>query len=237
MTCTTIQNRLGIQPIEITAGPQRFLFGAALAANEGMSRQFMQGNVAACEEEDVLYAVTVLDQLRPYFAPKLNFVDVQQHFYDGKTAFLVNGVWDNLTDGMTTNQQKIGYTAFPSNTGEKVVFQSSSAGYVVSNMLTPQQEEACIRFLKYMLSEEVQQRLVCETRQAPENPNLSEEWIKQEVPVLGNAIEVCNRAEIPISSFYLLLDSKQDQELTNALDKMAKGTDVSQELIDILTDN
>ena len=60
--------------------------------------------------------------------------------------------------------------------------------------------EACVRFLKYMLSEEVQTELALKTGQAPVNPQVSGEEILQEYPLLGKGLQAANRADVKIKT-------------------------------------
>lgn len=74
---------------------------------------------------------------------------------------------------------KIEYSALPSQSGKLTNLSSFTPGYLVCNTGTEKQKEACIRFLKYMLSESVQQRLLVDAGYIPSNPNVKVEELIQ----------------------------------------------------------
>lgn len=77
---------------------------------------------------------------------------------------------------------------FPGFSRETIAYANPATGYVISNDGSERQIDACVRFLKYMLSKDVQEQIVTKTHQAPSNPNISDTWIHEQVPVLADAV-------------------------------------------------
>ncbi len=95
--------------------------------------------------------------------------DRLQSFNVGHSAICVGGVW---TEQMLHRNLKSNYALFPSENGESVSFLSAGCGYIVGKTGDVRKEEACIRFLKYILSKSVQSRILKETGQIPSNPQM-----------------------------------------------------------------
>lgn len=88
-------------------------------------------------------------------------------------------VGDVSQEALMNHDIKIEYSALPSESGELINLSSFTPGYLVCNTGTEKQKEACIRFLKYMLSEPVQQRLLVDAGYIPSNPNIKVEELIQ----------------------------------------------------------
>ena len=130
--------------------------------------------------------------------------DVRRNFFDGKSAIYIDGVWANTELAETTTKQEIRYAAFPGFSGETIAYANPATGYVISNDGSERQIDACVRFLKYMLSKDVQEQIVTKTHQAPSNPNISDTWIHEQVPVLADAVQVCKQADLQILTLYAI---------------------------------
>ena len=96
------------------------------------------------------------------------------------------------------------YSAYPGLDGVTVSYVSLSEGYVISAMSSPKQQEASLDFLKYILSEEVQTRIMEETLQVPLNPAVKVEMIRDAHPLLGMAFGEAYKAQIQVSTVYSL---------------------------------
>ena len=134
--------------------------------------------------------------------------DVRRNFFDGKSAIYIDGVWANTELAETTTKQEIRYAAFPGFSGETIAYANPATGYVISNDGSERQIDACVRFLKYMLSKDVQEQIVTKTHQAPSNPNIPDTWIHEQVPVLADAVQVCKQADLQILTLYSVLPAK-----------------------------
>lgn len=98
-----------------------------------------------------------------------NYRDTLVAFNDRETAMYINGVW---AAPMISSNLDVGYAPLPTDDGKGVAAISSGVGYILGNTGDPEKTEASIRFLKYMLSEDVAKRILEETGQIPANPKL-----------------------------------------------------------------
>ncbi len=218
-------------------GQMELLLGARLAALDGDTRSFMQTKQGGLTRGDVEAAVADLQKAVDYSSGNISALDARQYFFEGKSAIYINGVWANTEMTQTSGAQNISYAAFPSSTGQSVAYCNPVPGYVIGNTGSAEQIEACVRLLKYMLSEEVQKRLVTETKQAPSNPNITLDWIHSQVPVLADAVTVCAGADVPILTLNAVLPAKDGAVLAECLEAMLLGKDRMKELISILAEN
>lgn len=105
-----------------------------------------------------------------------------------------------------------------------------SSGYLIAKHEDERKNEACIRFLKYILSEETQEKLAVESDQAPENPMLDSERLYEENPLLGKALEKANTADIQIIS----LSTEWGSQAANILNTFLNGNSIDLEKTEIL---
>ena len=164
-------------------------------------------------------------------------LDIRQNFFDGKSAIYIDGVWANTEFTETTTKQEIRYAAFPGLCGETIAYANPATGYVISSDGSQKQIDASIRFLKYMLSEDVQKQIVIKTHQAPSNPKISEPWIHEQVPILAEAMQVCQEADQQILTLYTVLPAKKSAQLEQSLEDLLRGKPVQQLIISIIADN
>ncbi|MEG0109575.1 MAG: extracellular solute-binding protein [Oscillospiraceae bacterium] len=226
-TANTDVSAIMMQPDQV-----RMLLGARLAGKANASRAFMVNGTLKCEKDDLLEAINDVKRASAYYTgTPLTVQDARKMFFDGKSAIYFNGVWANPNLGQTELGQKVKHAAYPSDTGESVAFVAPSSGFLLSSRCTDAQKNACIKFLKYMLSEEVQKRIVTETRQTPSNPLISTNWIKEKSPVLGSALEATNNADIKILSLYDVLTDKSNTEFDICAQELLQGEDVANQLI------
>ena len=162
--------------------------------------------------------------------------DVRRNFFDGKSAIYIDGVWANTELAETTTKQEIRYAAFPGFSGETIAYANPATGYVISSDGSERQIDACVRFLKYMLSKDVQEQIVTKTHQAPSNPNISDTWIHEQVPVLADAVQVCKQADLQILTLYSVLPAKSSAQLEQQLEELLRGKDVQRSVISIIAD-
>lgn len=134
--------------------------------------------------------------------------DVRYNFEQGHSAIYINGVWDSIQFEKCDIKDDINYATFPGYDGNTISFISASSGYVVSNDQNEEKINASIRFIKYMMSEEVQNRIALETKQAPQNPNLNTTLLENKIPLLGKALQVSQSAKIQIPSIETLWNVK-----------------------------
>ena len=90
------------------------------------------------------------------------------------------------------------YAAFPMNSGKTIASKSSCIGYIVGNTKDQDRIEASIKLVKYMLSDNVQNRLLEETGQVPINPKINIEEYRESMPRLYEAVNVVDNADMHI---------------------------------------
>lgn len=134
--------------------------------------------------------------------------NARQYFMEGSTAMYFNGVWESEIIQNSERSEEIAYANYPTNYGMELSYVSPSSGYVIYASPDKRENDAAIRFLKYMLSSEIQTRLATETGQAPSNPNVDNQVIAEEYPLLGNALETAHRAEIQLKTITSVWNSE-----------------------------
>ena len=231
-----ISPQTGAVPLQLQVSQMGFFLGARLAAVSADALNYMQKDSPVCHREDAELAVSELVNALSYDVRRGTALDIRQNFFDGKSAIYIDGVWANTEFTETTTKQEIRYAAFPGLCGETIAYANPATGYVISSDGSQKQIDASIRFLKYMLSEDVQKQIVIKTHQAPSNPKISEPWIHEQVPILAEAMQVCQEADQQILTLYTVLSAKKSAQLEQSLEDLLRGKPVQQLIISIITD-
>ena len=231
-----IAPQTGAVPLQLQVSQMGFFLGARLAAVSADALNYMQKDSPVCHREDAELAVSELVNALSYDVRRGTALDIRQNFFDGKSAIYIDGVWANTEFTETTTKQEIRYAAFPGLCGETIAYANPATGYVISSDGSQKQIDASIRFLKYMLSEDVQKQIVIKTHQAPSNPKISEPWIHEQVPILAEAMQVCQEADQQILTLYTVLPAKKSAQLEQSLEDLLRGKPVQQLIISIITD-
>ena len=232
-----IAPQTGAVPLQLQVSQMGFFLGARLAAVSADALNYMQKDSPVCHREDAELAVSELMNALSYDVRRGTALDIRQNFFDGKSAIYIDGVWANTEFTETTTKQEIRYAAFPGLCGETIAYANPATGYVISSDGSQKQIDASIRFLKYMLSEDVQKQIVIKTHQAPSNPKISEPWIHEQVPILAEAMQVCQEADQQILTLYTVLPAKKSAQLEQSLEDLLRGKPVQQLIISIIADN
>ena len=231
-----ISPQTGAVPLQLQVSQMGFFLGARLAAVSADALNYMQKDSPVCHREDAELAVSELVNALSYDVRRGTALDIRQNFFDGKSAIYIDGVWANTEFTETTTKQEIRYAAFPGLCGETIAYANPATGYVISSDGSQKQIDASIRFLKYMLSEDVQKQIVIKTHQAPSNPKISEPWIHEQVPILAEAMQVCQEADQQILTLYTVLPAKKSAQLDQSLEDLLRGNPVQQPIISIIAD-
>ena len=231
-----IAPQTGAVPLQMQVSQMGFFLGARLAGASEQALAFMQKEASVCRREDAELAVSELLRALSYDTQRGSTPDIRQNFFDGKSAICIDGVWANTEFDQTTTKQEIRYAAFPGFSGETIAYANPATGYVISNDGSERQIDACVRFLKYMLSKDVQEQIVTKTHQAPSNPNISDAWIHEQVPVLADAVQVCKQADLQILTLYSVLPAKSSAQLEQQLEELLRGKDVQRSVVSIIAD-
>lgn len=109
-------------------------------------------------------------------ADHYSYLDETSRFNSGKLALYINGVWAAY---MIDPNKNVSYALLP---GEGITTSCLSAGlgYVLGKTGDTDREQASVRFVEYMLSPQIQARILEETQQVPANPNIDlNKYIRQ----------------------------------------------------------
>lgn len=98
-----------------------------------------------------------------------NYRDTLASFNAGESAIYINGVWANF---MIDEEFQVAYAPFPSDDGSGIATKSACVGYILGNTGDEKRIDASVKFLKYMLSEDVAVKIMEKTGQMPSNPNV-----------------------------------------------------------------
>ena len=98
-----------------------------------------------------------------------HYLDTLSDFNKGESAVYINGVWANF---MIDNNLQVAYAPFPSDDGNGIATKSACVGYILGNTGDEKRIDASVKFLKYMLSEDVAVKIMEKTGQMPSNPNV-----------------------------------------------------------------
>ena len=112
-----------------------------------------------------------------YENAEYSYLDETRMFNEGKLAIYVNGVWGA---SMISENIDAEYALLPTNSEKTMSCESACLGYVLGKSGNESKEEASVQFLKYMLSRNVQIRILEETEQIPANRQVNLEAYKEE---------------------------------------------------------
>lgn len=160
--------------------------------------------------------------------------NARQYFIEGATAMYFNGVWESEVIQSCERSEEIAYANYPTNYGMLLSYVSPSSGYVVYKSPDQRENEASIRFLKYMLSPEIQTRIAMETGQAPSNPKVDNQVVAKKYPVLGNALEVAHSAGIQLKTITSVWNSEAIEIVAASIEKACQSDEELEKMIENL---
>ena len=112
------------------------------------------------------------------------YKDELRSFNVGHSAVYFGEVFEKRN---ITHNMKAGFKSFPISKRENDFSIFPNSGYIISNWGSKVQEEASIKFIKYMLSTEVQEKILTELYRLPSNPNINIELVKDKDIEVYNA--------------------------------------------------
>lgn len=203
--CETLENwslseGTGIKPHKVTSEGYLYFADHILADSEGGLNWSPQEHRLLVDEDKMEDVLKQLEEIYKYSASdEMNYTyrDETSLFNDGKLVIYINGVWGAP---MIREELKVKYALLPSASGTVISCESACMGYVLGKSNAAEKEEASIRFLKYMLSEEIQARILEETEQIPSNPQVSLERYSVEKPRMYQAATIVLNAERKIDT-------------------------------------
>ena len=185
------------------------------------------------KEEALFGTLDVLQNVHEHSVGKsgnYTYRDETSLFNDGKLAIYVNGVWGAA---MIAEDLDVAYALMPSG-GKSICCESAGAGYILGNTGDSKRQEASVRFLKYMLSEGVQKRILLETQQVPANPNIDITEYEDEMPRFCQAVATAQQAEIKIEVPGQLWTNQQTQVFSEYVFGVLNGEFNRQTFFDLL---
>lgn len=149
----------------------------------------------------------------------INFIHNLDNFQNGNAALYMNGVWAAGTFSSTKTAFKdIKHGLYPGN----VVLISAGGGLTISNKISDAKKELAMEFVKYMVSDEVQERIFKEVMAAPCNPNVDLEAV---------AADSTDAALLNLRDACLMAQSEDVREVPGGV---KWGTDISRVIDDAL---
>lgn len=171
-TCEKIKNLNGqTVPVILDANHMAYLMTTILADENPAELENIRNSKINVNSPAFDKMLEQLREISAYaaLAGNYNYRDTLASFNAGESAIYINGVWAN---SMIDSEIQVSYAPFPSNDGKGIATKSACVGYILGNTEDEERIEASIKFLKYMLSEEVAERILKETGQVPSNPNV-----------------------------------------------------------------
>lgn len=186
-------NGNNVQPVHLSSEGYLYFLNQILASLDPQA----MGNTIHLKPDTLFRALDILEQLHIYSVGRsgnYTYRDETSLFNAGQLAVYVNGVWGAA---MIDETLDVKYALLPGN-GTSICCESAGAGYVLGKTGDPERQEASVRFLKYMMSEKVQTRILLETQQVPANPNICIADYEKLMPRFSQAVETAQRAQVKI---------------------------------------
>lgn len=161
-----------ITPIVLDANHVSYLMAAILANENPKEMENAKNTIIQTGSPAYDKMLQKLKKIADYaiLAGDYDYRDTLSIFNEGESAIYINGVWAN---SMIDEGLNVAYAPFPSEDGKGIATMSACIGYILGNTGDEKRMEASVEFLKYMLSDEVAERIMEETGQVPSNPNVA----------------------------------------------------------------
>lgn len=212
-----------VQPLQPSAEACLYFMDHMLGDNAGKRQETIQSHQLVLEDEEFSKTIDCLKEIYSYSTSEnvdYSYRDETSLFNEGKLAIYVNGVWGA---SMISEEINAKYALLPTASSVSMSCESTCLGYVLGNSGNKEKEEAAVRFLKYILSEEAQTRILEETEQIPANPGVSLEDYKKIKPRLYQAAA-------------LVLDAEKRIELPDNLWTAAQKESFAENILKVLTE-
>lgn len=199
-----------VVPVILDANHIAYLMTALLANEDSTELENIRGSRTNTNTQAFDKMLEQLKRISYYavLAGNYNYRDTLASFNKKESAIYINGVWAN---SMIDESLDVSYAAFPSDDGKGIATRSACVGYILGNTGDEKRIEASVEFLKYMLSEEVGQRILEQTGQLPSNPNIA---ITEETAGrrMAQAVECVKNAGLTIETPENLWDLSKKKE-------------------------
>lgn len=230
----TEKQGLDILPLQPSGEGYLYFMDHILADFGDNTSSGIRGHKITAGKENLEYVVNQLRQIYQFSTSEsegYTYLDETSLFNEGKVAVYVNGVWGAP---MISDNISAGYALLPSVSGTSISCESACLGYVLGNSGNEDREDASIRFLKYMLSEPVQTRIVRETEQIPVNPQIELEDYADEKPRMYQAASLVMNADRKIDVPDNLWTASQKTIFTGNILDVLSGKQSEQEFVEKL---
>lgn len=218
-----------VQPMHLSAEGYLYFADHIMAS---MDTSILDGELPM--NADTLFCVLdTLENVHEHSVSKsgnYTYRDETSLFNEGKLAIYVNGVWGAA---MIDEGLDAAYALMPGGS-KRICCESAGAGYILGNTGDPKRQEASIRFLKYMLSEDVQERILLQTQQVPANPNINIADYEDKMPRFSQAVATAQQAEIKIEIPEQLWTNAQTQVFSEYIFSVLNGEFNRQTFFDLL---
>lgn len=185
----------GIVPLQIRTEGYLYFADYMMAAGGGSCGEALKNDEIRIEEQrmgEILKDIRGIYHYSAVKAEDYGYRDETDLFSEGKLAMYVNGVWGAY---MIPEELNVEYALLPAGEGTSMSCESTCLGYILGNNKEESRREAGIRFLKYMMSEEIQERILKETGQMPANPMVDLQEYRDAMPRFYQAADQVLSAE------------------------------------------
>lgn len=193
-------------------------FLARLAGDSEQGLRIATNTEPVMNQEILDTVIADLNKLSQYSHDVSNIEDARQKFSDGESVIFLGGVWEADEFVKSMHKSEIKFAAYPTYDGRSLSYVSASSGYVVAEQTDERKADACIRFLKYMLSESVQEQIARMTSQAPSNMRVEMDKISEVNPLLGQSLAAAYSADIQIPTIYSVWDESQIEAIEEIME-------------------
>lgn len=137
-----------------------------------LSKQELEEVLEAYKGFKLLYQMNESEQI---------FQNNVHSFNVGHTALYMGELWEK---SKFTPNLETGFAFFPNADRKQNTPINANSGYMISNLGTKGEEEAALRFIAYMMSAKVQEKLLTQLYFLPANKSMSLELIKDSQPFI-----------------------------------------------------
>lgn len=184
-----------VKPLQIPAEGYLYFTDYIMATADGSSREAIDNNKILIEEDQMSETLKKLRTIYTYSNAKAqaySYRDEISMFNEGRLAMYLNGIW---AASAIADDLHVKYALLPAGKETAISCESACLGYMLGNNQEEARTEASLRFLKYMLSIQVQERILKETGQMPANPNISLVDYRDEIPRFYQAADTVLSAD------------------------------------------
>ena len=211
----------GVECLQMSQEAYLYFMDHLLAVQDSVSGNAIRNQRLYLEESSAKEALDMLRKIYRYSRADGNYSyrDETDAFNDGKTAMYINGIWGAP---MISDQIDAAYALIPSEEGEKISCESACLGYILGKTGDEKKQEASVRFVKYMLSQPVQERILKETEQVPANPHIDIRKYQKKMERFVQAADTVKEAGIRIQVPDNLWSTRARDSFMEGIDEVLK---------------